>query len=99
MKKYVALITVCFMLAGCIQGNNVKGEYDLKGVVIEVGNEEESLLIEDEKSGLIWISLPDIPKIEGLALGDEVVIWTTGEIRESYPAQADAIHIEVVENK
>jgi hypothetical protein len=92
MKKLIifSFILLCILLTGC----NVKGEYDIKGTVIEV--ESSSILVKDEKLGLIWLSLPDGTDGRDFEKGQTVAVWTDGKVRESYPLQGTALNIEVI---
>ena len=92
MKKFLFFTFILFsiILTGC----NVKGEYDIKGTVMEV--ESSSILVEDEKLGLIWLSLPNGTDGQDFVKGQSVMIWTDGKIRESYPLQGTALNIEVI---
>ncbi|MEH7013356.1 DUF3221 domain-containing protein [Neobacillus niacini] len=95
MKKQLLFMLILFfiILIGC----NVKGEYDIKGTVIDVGS--NSILVEDEKLGLIWLSLPEGSDIKTFEKGQTVAVWTDGKIRESYPLQATTLNIEVIKLK
>lgn len=92
MKKFLFFSFILFsiILTGC----NVKGEYDIKGTVMEV--ERSSILVEDEKLGLIWLSLPEGSDSKNFEKGQSVTVWTDGKIRESYPLQGTALNIEVI---
>ncbi|MFP7297198.1 DUF3221 domain-containing protein [Neobacillus niacini] len=92
MKKHLIFSFNLFfiLLTGC----NVKGEYDIKGTIIEIEN--SSILVEDEKLGLIWLSLPDGTDGQDFEKGQRVTVWTDGKIRESYPLQGNALNIEVI---
>lgn len=92
MKKQLLFTLILFfiILTGC----NVKGEYDIKGTVIDV--ESSSILVEDEKLGLIWLSLPEGSDIKTFEKGQTVAVRTDGKIRESYPLQGTALNIEVI---
>jgi hypothetical protein len=92
MKKYLIFSFILFsiILTGC----NVKGEYDIKGPVIEV--ESSSILVKDEKLGLIWLSLPDGTEGRDFEKGQTVAVWTDGKVRESYPLQGTVLNIEVI---
>lgn len=70
------------------------GEPDIRGTVNEV--ESNSILVEDEKIGLIWLSLPEGTHGQDFKKGQTVALWTDGKIRESYPAQGTALKIEVI---
>ena len=93
MKKLLIFTLILFFIA--LTGCNLKGEYDIKGTVIEVDN-AGSILIEDEKLGLIWLSLPDDTDTKTFEKGQKVAVWSDGKIRESYPLQGTALDIEVI---
>lgn len=93
MKKLLLFTLILFFIA--LTGCSVKGEYDIKGTIIEV-DKAGSILVEDEKLGLIWLSLPDGTDIKTLKNGQTVAAWTDGKIRESYPLQGTALNIEVI---
>jgi len=78
-------------LTGC----SVKGEYDIKGTVIEV-DKNGSILVQDAKLGLIWLSLPEAADIKTFREGQTVAVWTDGKVRESYPLQGTALNIEII---
>lgn len=92
MKKYLFFLFILFsiILTGC----NVKGEYDIKGTVMEV--ESNSILVEDEKLGLIWLSLPEGTDGRDFEKGQTAAVWTDGKVRESYPLQGTALNIEII---
>jgi hypothetical protein len=94
MKKRLifAFILLFIVLSGC--GNEVKGQIDIKGIIAEV--EDQRLLVEDEKLGLIWLSLPDGSDSKTFEKGQTVAVWTNGEVRESYPLQGTALHVEII---
>ncbi|WP_442599802.1 DUF3221 domain-containing protein [Neobacillus sp. D3-1R] len=92
-KHFIIFIFLCLCLTACGGRNGIKGAIDIKGTVIDTGDNQ--ILVNDAKAGLIWVSLPQNDKIEEYVEGQEVVIWTTGNIRESFPAQASALNIEV----
>jgi Protein of unknown function (DUF3221) len=94
-----AFILLFIVLTGCnVNGeanNNVNGEPDITGTVNEV--KSSSILVEDKKLGLIWLSLPEGSDSKNFEKGQSVAIWTDGKIRESYPLQGTALKIEVVD--
>lgn len=92
MKKQQILTLILFFIV--LTGCNVKGEYDIKGTVIDV--ESSSILVEDGKLGLIWFSLPEGSKSKTFEKGQTVAVWSDGKIRESYPLQGTALNIEVI---
>jgi hypothetical protein len=92
MKKYLIFSFILFFLL--LTGCSVKGEYDIKGTVMEV--ESSSILVEDEKLGLIWLSLPDGTDGRDFEKGQSVTVWTDGKVRESYPLQGTALNIKII---
>jgi hypothetical protein len=106
MKKLLILTFILYfsVLTGCnINGDTeteikgtftINGEPGIKGTVTEV--QPSSILVEDEKIGLIRLSLPDGTHGQDFEKGQKVDVWTDGEIRESYPAQGNALKIEVI---
>ncbi|MEH7251712.1 DUF3221 domain-containing protein [Neobacillus niacini] len=96
MKKSLmfGFILTFILLTGCSQQNDVKGAYDIKGTVIDVEN--STILVEDDKLGLIRLSLPEGSDIKTFETGQTVAVWTDGKIRESYPLQGSALHIEII---
>lgn len=90
MKKFLIFLFLFTLLTGC----NVKGEHDIKGMVMDVEN--NSILVQDEKLGLIWLSLPEGSNSKAFEKGQTVAVWTDGQIRESYPLQGNAQSIEVI---
>lgn len=100
MKKHLLLILiVCFTLVGCNGGNAEKGRADIKGIIKEVDYEGNKILVEDKHEGLIWVALQENGEISKYIEGQEVVVWIKGGIRESSPAQADALNIEFTNPK
>lgn len=99
MKKQVLLmLIVCILLMGCSgKEEAVKGEIDLKGLITEIDQAGNRILMEDKNKGLIWISLPESGNIDDYATGQEIVVWVDGEIKESWPAKAKALNIEQTE--
>ncbi|MEH7352580.1 DUF3221 domain-containing protein [Neobacillus drentensis] len=99
MKKQVLLLLiVCILLAGCSgKEDAVKGEIDLKGIITEIDQAGNRILMEDKDKGLIWVSLPESGDINDYAAGKEIVVWVDGEIKESWPAKAKALNIEQTE--
>ncbi len=98
MKKYLFIVFIlCFFIAGCNQKDgSIKGEYDIRGTITEVNTEGRKILVDDRKIGLVWISLHESGDITIYEIGQTVAVWTDGKIRESYPAQTNALNIEVL---
>jgi len=98
MKKgLMILLILCFSLAGCNQQNSsIKGEYDISGTITEVNTEGMQILVDDKQIGLVWISLHEEGDISTYQIGQTVAVWTDGKIRESYPAQTNALNIEIL---
>ncbi|MEH7179394.1 DUF3221 domain-containing protein [Neobacillus vireti] len=92
MKKHLILTLILFFMV--LTGCNIKGEYDIKGTVIDV--ESSRILVEDEKVGLIWLSLPKESETNTFEKGQTVAVWTDGKLRESYPLQGKSLRIEIL---
>ncbi|HYK74943.1 MAG TPA: DUF3221 domain-containing protein [Pseudoneobacillus sp.] len=100
MKKLLFFLLIsCLPLVGCGERNaDVKGAFDIKGIVSEIDKENNQILVKDSTTGLIRITLPANIQVEKYNKGQEVVIWLDGEIKESSPAQANALNIELLDN-
>ncbi len=97
MKKiFMFIIIICFALLGCSQMDAVKGEFDLKGKILEINEDRSSILIDAEEDGLVWITLNERDVTSNYEVGQEIVVWIDGGLAESYPAQAKALNIESV---
>ncbi|PGL69423.1 DUF3221 domain-containing protein [Bacillus sp. AFS055030] len=97
MKKLLFILTF-FLLTACTHighKEDVKGEVDVKGVISKIDNNGKRVLVDDKKTGLIWVTLNENDNIKKYEEGQEIVVWIDGGIRESYPAQAKALHIEI----
>ena len=103
MKKTVAFVLalVCLLcMAGC-QGRSmnyiISHEPSISGTVKEVA--ESSLLMENE-SGEYWVSLQVENKdsVTHLSPGDEIVVYYSGDIAESYPMQILTVYAILLEN-
>ena len=83
-------------MVGCSdkESENVKGEIDIKGSVMDIRS--GSILVEDEDSKMIWVKIPEGGNINDYAVGQEVVIWTNGALLESDPPKTSALNIEVI---
>ncbi|WNS75800.1 DUF3221 domain-containing protein [Bacillus sp. DTU_2020_1000418_1_SI_GHA_SEK_038] len=100
MKKlFTWLLLFSFILVGCNQKNDVKGESDIKGVILEVNKEVGRILVEDVEKGLVWITLKATEDINKFQPYQEVAVWVEGAIAESYPSQAKALHVEIIPPK
>ncbi|WP_059172073.1 DUF3221 domain-containing protein [Bacillus sp. FJAT-27445] len=97
MRKWLLAVFIsCFLLVGCNgDGEAVKGEFDVKGVISEISVRENRMLIEDNRIGPIWVTLPENGNIKRYGEGQEVVVWIDGGIDTSLPAQAKALNIEI----
>ncbi|WHY78442.1 DUF3221 domain-containing protein [Neobacillus sp. WH10] len=94
-KQLFLLLFVCILLAGCSgKEEAIKGEIDLKGIITEIDQAGNRILMEEKNKGLIWVSLPESGNIHNYATGQEIVVWVDGEIKESWPAKAKALNIE-----
>lgn len=95
MKKLLFFIFIlCITLMGCSQVENVKGEYDFKGIITEIGTVGNRILVDDNDTGLIWIILNDNDEIEDYEANQEVVVWVQDTIVKTEPPQAYAVNIE-----
>jgi hypothetical protein len=84
MKKLLTFTFILYfsVLTGCnITGDSeikgtvtVNGEPGIKGIVNEV--QSSNILVEDEKIGLIWLSLPDGTDGQVFEKGQTVAVWT-----------------------
>lgn len=98
IKRMILIMIVCFALWGCNQSNIVKGEFDIKGKIVEMDASGKRLLIEAEKDGLVWITLNERDMMNNYELGQSIVVWVDGGLEESYPAQGKALNIEITES-
>ncbi|SFA85435.1 MULTISPECIES: DUF3221 domain-containing protein [unclassified Bacillus (in: firmicutes)] len=100
MRKTFILIAFLFIvLLGFIGSSDQeddigKGAFDTIGIIKEIDTEGRRILIKSQEDGLIWITLSAFDNISRYQEGKEVVIWISGGIAESYPAQAKARNIE-----
>lgn len=93
IKRQLMLIMIlCLLMVGC--SDEEKGEFDIKGSVMDIRS--GSILVEDEDSNLILVEIPEDGNINDYVVGQEVVIWTNGDLLESDPPQTNALHIEVI---
>lgn len=111
-KIFTLLIVFCFALVGCSEKGKTTEEVKTEGYIIEVG-ENRILVAEDMSSdeyeaikdtsisdlyekglSLIYFSNDDI---SNLRVGNKVEIWFDGTVAESYPAQARATKIVLIE--
>lgn len=98
-KIFIVLLLICFALVGCGKKEEVKGAFDIKGNVVEINDNENSILVEDKDKGLTWIALPENGNIKNYQQGQEVVVWVDGGIDTSNPASAKALNIEITSPK
>lgn len=98
MKRYlVFLLIVCLTLVGCdAKDNAVKGQIDRTGFINEVDVTGNRMLVDDPDNGLIWLTLPKHEDITKYRVNQEVVAWIGDGIKESSPAQAVALNIEIL---
>lgn len=98
MKKcLILLLILCFTLVGCNQKeNDVKGEYDLMGIITEVDIEGNRILAKEVDKEPIWIALQKNGNINNYNVGQEIVVWIDGGIDTSTPAYAKALNIEIL---
>ncbi|MFC5604403.1 DUF3221 domain-containing protein [Sporosarcina koreensis] len=98
LKRGLSLLLLTFfILAACTNpGEEVKGEYDVKGNIVDIDSAENSILVEGENKGLTWVALPENGDIKKYEEGQEVVIWVDGGIDTSSPAYTKALNIEIL---
>jgi len=94
-KTFILMIIVCFTLWGCNQSNDVKGEFDLKGKILEMDKDGNRILMDNEVDGLVWITLNEQDVTSNYEVGQEIAVWIDGGLMESYPAQAKALNMEI----
>ncbi len=97
MKKNCILLLIMFLtLVGCnAEKNAIKGAHDLKGGITEIDHGGKRVLIDDKDKGPVWVTLPEDDQIENYESRQEIVVWVDGGIKESWPGQAKARHIEL----
>ncbi len=98
MKKgFVFIFLSCFILVACSnEGEEVKGEIDIKGNIVEVDSPGNSILVEDNQKGLTWVALHENGDIKDYEEGQEVAVWVDGGIDTSSPAYTKALNIEII---
>lgn len=85
------------MLMGCNgKEDPVKGEIDLSGMITKIDSSSNQILLDDKNYGLVWVALNKNGNIADFEVDDEIAVWIEGEIKESSPAQAKALHIEKI---
>ncbi|MFS0821858.1 DUF3221 domain-containing protein [Bacillus sp. 1P02SD] len=98
-KNLIILFLICFTLVGCSNKEEVKGEFDIKGNIVEINEKENRILVEDADKGQTWVALPENGNIKNFQEGQEVVVWVEGGIDTSAPASAKALNIEITTPK
>lgn len=99
-KGFVFLFLSCFLLVACsAEGEETKGEIDIKGNIIEVDSAKNSILVEDNQKGLTWVALHENGDIKDYEEGQEVAVWVDGGIDTSSPASTKALNIEIINPK
>ena len=96
-KRFISILLVCFTLWGCGQSNDIKGEFDLKGKIIEISKDAKSILMDDEEVGLVWVTINDPNVTANYKVGQQIVVWIDGGLKESYPAQGMALNIQIID--
>lgn len=103
MKK---LVFVCLFISCLIAGCSVQGDPDGSGYILEIS--DNGILVVDQKfedkdwneiheeyhGSAIWLKTD----VSNLKPGQKVSYWIKGDIRESYPSQADAKKVKVLED-
>ncbi|MCZ8537132.1 YobA family protein [Paenisporosarcina quisquiliarum] len=96
MKRMLFLIGIlCALLMGCTaEEDEMKGGAQIIGTVTDIRS--GSILVEEEDSELVWVKVPEEDFISNYEVGQEVFVWTIGELMESDPPQTIALQIHVV---
>lgn len=101
-KATLVMIIICCFIAGC----SVQGDPDGSGYILEIS--ENRVLVLDQKfedkgwneiyeeynGSAVWLKTD----VSNLKPGQKISYWIKGDIRESYPSQADAKKVKVLEN-
>lgn len=95
-KGFVYLFLSCFLLAACTAKSEGKGEIDVKGNVVEIDGAQNSILIEDDQKGLIWVTLHENGDIKDYEVGQEVAVWVGSEVDTSSSASEKTLNIEII---
>lgn len=103
MKKILLVLAILFIVATLTSCSNAKGDPGIIGYVMKTDSADRILVIDsnpqdfsstggvNEFYNAIWFS--NVPK--NITIGQKVKVWFD-IVRESYPAQSDIEHIEVV---
>lgn len=101
MKKIILIVLLCgFMVLGLAGCDDKKNEYSFLGKIIEV--HPTYIIVEPNEEEIVKKSADQfrVDMIDpgfSYSVGNYVKITYTGEIRESYPAQIDATHVEKID--
>lgn len=99
-KGFVFLFLSCFLVVACSnEGEEAKGEVDIKGNIVEVDSSGNSILVEYNQKGLTWVALHENGDIKDYEEGQEVAVWVYGGIDTSSPASTKALNIEIINSK
>ena len=93
----IGLLLVCLFLVLFMrfEKNTKQAESSIAGTIVEI--RENSILFQDEAGGEYIVYFASDYRgepLETLAAGEEVKIWFSGQIAESYPMQIVAFEIE-----
>lgn len=103
MKKPIHIVCVLFCLVAIAAGcGKQAGSERFTAKIVEISG--DSILAEPDpeetvrnSSDLFLFSMGELAEI-GAEPGDKVILFYTGEIRETYPAQIDVTDWRLVEN-
>lgn len=97
MKRMLILTGIlCAVLIGCdSEEDEMKGGAQIIGKVTEI--RPGIILVEEEDSEVVWVKVPAEDTIRNYEVGQEVFVWTNGELMESDPPQAIALNIKLVD--
>ena len=91
------MLLVLSLIVGCNgDKDDMKGEFDIKGTIIEIDGKGNRILVKKTNSELIWISLQENGNINKFDKGQVVAVWIDGLIAESAPSQGKASNIEII---
>ncbi|MGM9985661.1 MAG: DUF4362 domain-containing protein [Bacillaceae bacterium] len=99
MRK-LAIIVVVFSFVliwfGQEKVEQVKGRYHFEATITNVGKETQFIHVKNKSGEEIVLTLPKDSQKETYKVGQKIVIWLDGGIRETAPVQATAKHIETI---
>ncbi|WP_042350744.1 hypothetical protein [Bacillus massiliigorillae] len=90
------LILSCLISIGCsVQNENdeIKGEFNLEGKVIELDTNNNRLLLDESSNGHTWVTLPEHDTITRYEKNDSIVVWVKA-MNASKSDKTEALNIE-----